>query len=207
MRVIRVSRRRLSRAALKAAAAVIRGGGVVAFPTETAYGLAADPTSAGAIQKIFRIKGRGAAKQLPLIAASFRAAVAWARFAAPARRLAARHWPGPLTLVIPVRAAARLAVVTRKDATLAVRMPAAAPARALAAAAGGLITSTSANLTGRQALYSGAAVRHEFRRRRHQPDLLLDAGRLPRRPPSTIVRFERGRPVVVRQGDIVIKLK
>jgi L-threonylcarbamoyladenylate synthase len=185
--------------ALAEAAAVLRAGGVVAFPTETSYGLAADPRSSAAVRRIFAIKGRPETKPLPLIAADV-AAVRRA-FAIPhALRSLAACWPAPLTLILPRHLGQRLpALLGRRDG--AVRVPDHAWARALAAACDGLVTATSANVSGAPNLYSGTAVRRTFAGRPVQPDLILDAGRLPPRQPSTIVAMRRGQPVVLRQGE------
>jgi L-threonylcarbamoyladenylate synthase len=192
-------------ALLAEAAAVVRAGGVVVFPTETAYGLAADPHRTAAVRKIFAIKGRQETKPLPLIAADV-AAVRRAFVIDNAMRSLAKRWPAPLTLVLPRRAGQHLpALLGRRDG--AVRMPAHTWARALAAACGGLITATSANLSGEANLYSGTAVQRTFRNRAVQPDLTLDAGRLPSRQPSTIVAMRRGKLVMLRQGEFRLSLE
>ncbi len=207
MRVLRVSRYRLTKRALAAALDVLRSGGVAAIPTETAYGLAADPFSRRAVSRVFVIKGRGADKQLPLIAGSYASASRVVRLSGPLLRLARRRWPGPLTVVAPLRRGVRPAAPGRRPATAAIRVPSSVWARGLAAAFGGPLTSTSANVSGRPALYSAAGVRREFSGRIRQPDLLLDAGVLPRRPPSTIVKMEKGRLAVLRQGAIGLPTK
>lgn len=199
MRVLRINPLRVSGAALAEASAVLRAGGVVVFPTETAYGLAADPTSGAAVRRIFAIKGRQETKPLPLVAADA-AAVRRVFSVNPALARLSRRWPAPLTLVLRRRPGQRLpALLGRKDG--AVRVPASPCARALAQAAGGLATSTSANLSGGPNPYSGAAVRAAFAGRAEQPDLLLDAGPLRKNPPSTIVAVRLGQPVVLRQGE------
>jgi len=187
---------------LAEAAAILRAGGVVAFPTETSYGLAADPRNAAAVRKIFAIKGRPETKPLPLIAADVAAVRRVFAIGSAMKPLAAR-WPAPLTLVLPRRPGQRLpALLGRRDG--AVRVPAHAWAQALAAACGGLITSTSANLSGQPNLYSGLAIRRAFAARAVQPDLLLDAGRLPPNTPSTIAAVVKGKTVVLRQGELNI---
>ena len=91
-------------AALAAVAAHLRAGGLAIVPTETVYGVAADPQAPGAVKRIYAVKGRDARKPLPLLAASRDQILAFgARLAPPAQRLAERFWPGPLTLVLPVR--------------------------------------------------------------------------------------------------------
>ena len=199
MRVLRINPSRVSVAALEKAAAVLRSGGVVAFPTETTYGLAVDPSCGDAVRRIFAIKGRAVTKPLPLVAAEA-AAVRRAFATGSGMKKLADRWPAPLTLILPRRPGLRLpALMGRRGG--AVRVPTSPWARALAQAAGGLVTSTSANVSGGSNSYSGAAVRAAFAGRTQQPDLLLDAGPLPKRPPSTIVAVRLGRPVVLRQGE------
>jgi L-threonylcarbamoyladenylate synthase len=203
MRVIRLGRSRQAFAtAVKAAAAVLGEGGVVAFPTETAYGLAADPRSSRAVARIFAVKGREGSKALPLIAAD--EATVRRHFAVPAALSPLmRHWPGPLSLVLPRRAAQHLPALRGKR-TAAVRVSSLPLATALARAAGGLITATSANLSGEPNLYSGERLRRLFADRARQPDLLIDGGSLLHATPSTIAAARRGRPVVLRQGPVLL---
>ena len=201
MRVLRIDKGRVTRAALEAAAAVLRDGGVVAMPTETAYGLAADPADRDAVAEVFRIKGRPAGKPLPLIAASLADVKKKFVLAGRAASLAARHWPGPLTLVLSYKRGAMLPASRGK--TAAVRVPRSAWARALAAAAGGLITSTSANVSGEANVYDARKVVSSFRGRA-APGLVLDAGKLPVRRPSTIAVVKRGKIEVLRQGAVKV---
>ena len=199
MRTIRVNRYRIAKRALATAEAVLRSGGVVAFPTETAYGLAADPNSPSAVNRIMRVKGRPEDKRLPLVATSTEQARRFLVFPEKMAKISQKYWQGPLTLVLTVRRGQRLDGWSEA----AIRVPAAAWARALPEALGRPVTSTSANLSGQPPCYSGAAVRRAFRGRAVQPDLLLDAGRLPPRPPSAIIKVERGQIKVLRPGPIL----
>jgi L-threonylcarbamoyladenylate synthase len=203
MRVLKINRTRVSKRALAEAAAVLRAGGVVVFPTETAYGLAADPRNAEAVREIFRIKGRSPEKSLPFVAASV--AVVRKNFVIDpiSAKLARRHWPGPITLVLSFKRRNRIAAATHEK-TGAVRVPASAWARALACEAGGVVTSTSANLSGDATAYRGSELIRVFKNRRTGPALVLDAGALPRRAPSTIVRVRRGGVMVLRQGAVKV---
>lgn len=204
MRVIAINRHRVSRRVLAEVAAVLAAGGTVVMPTETAYGIAADPRSAKAVAAVYRAKGRPRRKPLPLIAASAARVRAAFDLRGSALALAHRHWPGPLTLVLPLKPGVRLpATAGERDG--AVRVPKSAWARAIAAATGGLVTSTSANISGDATIYDPADVIRSFRGRRHAPTLLLDAGPLPVRKPSTIVRQKRGMMEVLRQGAVKVK--
>ena len=184
---------------LAQAADVVRHGGVVAYPTDTLYGLAADPASAATIEQLYRIKGRQVDQAIPLIAADLGQVEAYAGPLPPlARVLANRFWPGPLTLVI--RAWTGLAPnVHGGTGTVAIRVPDHAVARALARAFGGPVTSTSANQSGQPAPVTADAVRLALG---DELDAILDAGDTPGGPPSTIVDVLGGGPRLVRVGAV-----
>ena len=184
---------------LAPAVAALKNGGVVAFPTETFYGLAVDPRSAAAVAKVFELKQRAPDQPLPLIASDIDQVAGHAGTLTPlAARLASRGWPGPLTLIIP--ASRHLCdAVHLSTGTIAVRVPADAVARALAARVGHAITSTSANISGeppsatpdRVVASLGSGI-----------DVLIDAGPTPAGLPSTIVDATGDVPVLVRAGAI-----
>ena len=185
-------------AAIARAVEILRLGGVVAFPTDTLYGLAVDPRSAAAVAKVFAIKARDAQIAVPLVAADVQQVEAAGRMGDVERRLAATFWPGPLTLVLPASDALAPAALGGGD-TVAVRVPAHPVARTLADAFGFAITATSANPSGLPPTADPDDVRAALGDRL---DLLLDGGRAPGGPPSTIVRIDRGRPTLVRAGAI-----
>lgn len=203
MKIVRIDRLRVAKRALAEAAAALKAGAAIVMPTETAYGLAADPADRAAVAAVFRIKGRPGGKPLPLIAASLADVRTRFALAGKALALAKRHWPGPLTLVLPYKRGRRLPA--SPGPTAAVRVPGSAWARALAKAAGGLITSTSANVSGEATLYDAKAVIRSFRGRRALPAIVLDAGRLPVRRPSTIAAVKRGTIEVLRQGSVEVE--
>ena len=185
-------------AAIGRAVEILRLGGIVAYPTDTLYGLAVDPRSAAAVAKLFAIKGRDARVALPLVAADLAQAEHVGRIGPLERRLAARFWPGPLTLVVPANAALTPALLAGGD-TVAVRVPAHPVAQALARAFEFAIPATSANLSGAPATADPQDVCGALG---HHLDLLLDAGPAPGGPPSTIVRIVGDTPVLLRRGAI-----
>lgn len=177
---------------------VLRGGGVVAYPTDTLYGLAVDPRSAVAVQRLFQVKRREAGHAIPLIAADAEQAEEIGVFTPHARRLAAALWPGPLSLVLEARPTVSRELLAG-DGSVAVRVPAHDVARALAAGFGFCITATSANLTGEPPTSSPAVVRQTMGDR---IDFLLDAGDSPGGPPSTIVDLRAAEPRLIREGAV-----
>lgn len=186
------------RAALAAAVDALRRGGVVAYPTDTLYGLAADPASDAAMERLFAVKQRDRAQAIPLIASDLDQARAAGRFTAGDLRLARAFWPGPLSLVVQAQAGvSRLAAAD--DGTVAIRVPAHPLARGLAAAFGMCITATSANLSGQPAAAVADDVAMALGDR---IDLLLDGGAAPGGLPSTIVALHGGRATLMRTGAV-----
>ena len=185
------------------AAALIAGGEIVGYPTETFYGLAADPRNPRAIERIFEAKGRRSEEPLPLIASDLVQVERWFGPLGPrALLLAQQCWPGPLTLVLPLPGDVFLghglpATLTAGRATIAVRVPAHPLARALAEAAGGLITSTSANPSGLPAATTADEVKRSLGDR---VALVIDGGTTPGGAPSTIVDVNTPQPTLVRAG-------
>jgi L-threonylcarbamoyladenylate synthase len=182
---------------IERAAAVLRAGGLVAFPTETVYGLGADAGSPAAVAAIFRAKGRPANNPLIVHAADADAAVqlvaSWPESAA---RLAAHCWPGPLTLVLP-RGPRIPDVVTAGGPTVAVRVPAHPVALALVRAAGVPLAAPSANRSG---YISPTRPEHVLAGLDGLVDVVLDAGPVPGGIESTVLDLTSDPPRVLRPG-------
>jgi len=179
------------------AADVLRTGGVVAFPTDTLYGLAADPLNDAAVERLFALKGRRPDAAVPLVAADLQQAQLAGEFGPDELRLAHAFWPGPLSVIVPAHARLSRAALGG-GTTVAIRVPAHAVARALAAAFAFAITATSANASGERPAESA----HDAAEAVPHADLILDGGRTAGGRPSTIVRVDRGTPTLVRPGAI-----
>jgi L-threonylcarbamoyladenylate synthase len=199
MRRVLVDPESPQRDAIQEAARWILNGGVVALPTDTLYGLAADPFSPAGVARVFAVKGRGAGRALPLIAADAEQVAEHLGQLPPAgQRLAERFWPGPLTLLVTApRGLAR--DVTGGTGNVGVRVPADAVARAICAAAGRPITATSANASGEPPTADPDQVERTLGDR---IDLLIDAGTTRGGAASTIVDVTGADPVLVRAGAI-----
>ena len=191
---------------LRAAIEILKQGGVVLFPTETAYGLAADARRAQVVEKIFAMKGREAGKTPPLIVASAKMAGEYMELSPALLVLAKKHWPGPLTIVGKVRKGLASNVV-RSDGTVAMRVSSLASARALSRGLGAPIVATSANRAGEPTCYSVEAFDRQMKEAGVvlAPDVILDVGRLAEVPPSTIITEKNGKIVVLRQGAISVR--
>jgi L-threonylcarbamoyladenylate synthase len=187
------------RDAIEEAAAWIRDGGVIAIPTDTLYGLAADPFNASAVARVFAIKGRGADRALPLVAADVGQIVRDISPLPPgAERLVARFWPGPLTLILP--APLRLAeAVTGGTDRVGVRVPGCTVTRLVCSEVGYPVTATSANISGEPATADPDTVERTLGDR---IEFLLDTGPAAGGLPSTIVDVSGSAPRLVRAGAI-----
>ncbi len=171
----------------------------MAYPTDTLYGLAANPGDADAIAQLYRIKGRSVDLAIPLIAAGIGQLEDAGVLLSPlARQLATAWWPGPLTIVVPAWPGLDPGVHGGRG-TVAVRVPDHAVARGLAELCGWPITSTSANVSGTAATCDPAAVREALGA---SLDGLIDAGPTPGGAPSTIVDVTGDAPRLVRPGAV-----
>jgi L-threonylcarbamoyladenylate synthase len=199
MRRVLVDREAPQRDAIDEAAQWIRRGSVVALPTETLYGLAADPFSAAAVARVFAVKGREAERALPLVAAGVEQIVLrLGPLPAMALRLGEHFWPGPLTILMaaPVSLAREVSGGTGK---VGVRVPGDPIARAVCAACDHPVTATSANISGEPPSATPDEVERMLGDR---IEFLLDAGATPGGPPSTIVDVTGAEPQLVRAGAV-----
>lgn len=183
------------------AAAVLATGGVIVYPTETAYGLGADYFNEEAVQKIFLIKQREVDKPLPVIVSDWAAAEALVIFDDQMRQILAQHWPGPLTAVLPFRLFGQKKYFPE---TLGLRISSHVFCQKLTLIFKQPIVSTSANISGSGALYSMEQIKEQFAGASVQPDLLINTGNLPLTPATTVITSVAGQIEVLRQGKIVI---
>jgi len=184
---------------IERAVALLRAGELVAFPTETVYGLGADAANAAAVAKIFAAKGRPADHPLIVHLPSAAHLSRWAReIPVAAEQLAAAFWPGPLTLILRRQPQVPDAVTGGQD-TVGLRVPSHPLALALLAAFDGGIAAPSANRFGRISPTTAAHVREELGDR---VPLVLDGGACPVGIESTILDLSRGVPVLLRPGSI-----
>jgi L-threonylcarbamoyladenylate synthase len=185
--------------AVAEAARVLAAGGLVAFPTETVYGLGADATAGRAVARIYEAKGRPAFNPLIATVIDRPAAQALARFNADAARLADAFWPGPLTLVLPKTAdCAVAALATAGLDSIAVRVPDHAVARDILAAFGRPVVAPSANRSGHVSPTKAAHVQADLGGR---IDLIIDGGATRVGVESTIIACLR-EPVLLRPGGL-----
>ena len=218
---------------LRHAVKILRQGGIIVYPTETAYGLGCDATNRRAAARLFKIKGRDKGKPLPLIVADRKMAERYAKMTPLALRLASTYWPGALTLVLKkqgnkeTKKQGGLAFGVTHRGTVAMRVSAHPVAHALVKGLGRPMVATSANRSGEPACYSVGEVMESLfnchseakpknlarmRVRPHTWEILryaqddaiglIDAGRIPKRKPSTIADATGEIPKILRQGAI-----
>lgn len=180
------------------AANVVKGGGLVAFRTDTFYGVGADPFNPAALELINALKGRDGKPILVLASDPEDAGRLVAEKTQTFQLLAARHWPGALTLVAAARAEAP-ELLTAGTGTIGVRLPGDAEARAIVRACGGLLTATSANPAGRPPARTAREVADYF------PEgfgLVIDGGPTRTELPSTVIDVTGTRPRLIREGVV-----
>ena len=188
--------------AIDEAARLIAAGQPVAMPTETVYGLAADATNAEAVARIYKAKGRPSFNPLIVHVSNLAAAEEIGEFGEEARQLAADHWPGPLTLVLSLKAGAAIAsLVTAGLSTVALRVPAHPAMQALLRATGKPLAAPSANASGS---ISPTRAEHVAKSLGGQVPLIVDAGRTERGLESTIVAATGGPLRLLRRGPLEI---
>lgn len=196
---VRVDREHPDPEALAEAVAALARGAVVAFPTDTLYGLGVDPRCPAAVDALFLVKGRTAERAVPLVAADLEQVFRdLGELTGAARRLAERFWPGPLSLIVPAPPTI-VPAVHGGLGTVAVRVPAHPVARLLAALAGHPVTATSANRSGAPPAVTADEVAAALG---DAVALIVDAGPAPGGLPSTIIDARGDRPVLVREGAV-----
>ncbi|HAZ16726.1 MAG: hypothetical protein A3H59_03890 [Candidatus Jacksonbacteria bacterium RIFCSPLOWO2_02_FULL_43_9] len=206
---------------------IIQNGGVVAVPTETAYGLVTDATNDTAVQKIYTIKGRSEAKPILVLVNSLEMAMRYAEFSDKALELAQKYWPGPLTLVLYRRNNSPQPPLSRKwegafpllriregeggllssylnlaDNTIGVRWTSNEVCQHIITQLGKPITAPSANVTGMKTCYTVDEIQAQYEGHDIQPDGIVDGGMLHEGEVSTLAKVIGDRVGVIRQGSI-----
>ena len=177
----------------------IRSGGIVAYPTETSYGLAVDPSNKEAVAKLFELKGRSDKNPISLIVNDIEMARGLVKeVPPPAKQLMDRFWPGPLTIIF--NAADTIPkTVTAGTGKIGLRVSSSLAATRLVTQAGVPITATSANPTGLEPAQAADQVARYFG---DDIDVIIDGGILTERAASTVVDVTKDKPVIIREGKI-----
>ncbi len=195
-----IQSRRISESSLRDAGDVVRGGGIIAFPTETFYGLGVDPFNVPAVQRLYDLKGRSPQTRpiLVLIRSRHELQALVSEITSAAERLMQACWPGPLTLVF--RAAVPVpSVLTAGTGTIGVRLSAYPDVQRVLEMFGGPLTGTSANRTGHPPVTTAEEVERAFGA---DVDLILNGGPTPGGLPSTVVDTTVSPPRLIREGCV-----
>ena len=189
----------MDRSKIQQATDILRKGGLVAFPTETVYGLGADASNEEAVRAIFRVKGRPETHPLIVHLHSVRQLSTWATSVPKeALKLGRKFWPGPLTLILKKGPKVSKAVTGGQD-TVGLRVPKHAVALALLRRFGGGVAAPSANRFGKVSPTTAGHVKKDLGK---DVDLILDGGACTIGVESTIVDFSTGDPVILRPGGL-----
>jgi L-threonylcarbamoyladenylate synthase len=188
---------------ITAAVKALKAGRVVAYPTDTCYGLAVDATNIKAIKKLYQIKGRNFKKPVHIVVPSLAYGKTIARWSKQAGKLVNKFWPGALTLVLESRIKnLEFRMLTAKSDFIGLRMPKNKIALDLAKYLKCPITATSANLSGQPDCYSAGDIVAQFAKQKYKPGIIINAGKLPKRKPSTLARVSGGEVKILRQGPV-----
>ncbi|MFH1286519.1 MAG: L-threonylcarbamoyladenylate synthase [Candidatus Magasanikbacteria bacterium] len=184
----------------------LKNGKTIVYPTETCYGLGCDATNDTAVQKVFAIKQRQQNKSVLVVAPDVHMMMEYVQWNSLLTDLAEKYWPGPLTVVANLKGGVHLSAgVTGEGGTLAFRITNYPLASELSRLLEKPIVSTSANIAAEESPYDIASVLAMFDGAENQPDIVIDAGTLPRHSPSTVVRVLDGRVEVLRQGEVAVE--
>jgi len=186
---------------------VLKQGNVIVYPTETCYGLGCDATNQEAVNKLFEIKKRRKDKAVLVLVSDLEMAEKYVELSSLVLKMVKKYWPGPLTIVAPSSGKGKLASgVIGSDNSVAVRMTDNQFASQLGAELGKPLVSTSANIADQESPYDIESVLSMYKDANNKPDIVIDAGVLPRRKPSTIVKVIGEDFEILRQGGLLLDI-
>jgi L-threonylcarbamoyladenylate synthase len=182
---------------------LLKKGGVVVLPTDTAYGFSCDFKNKKAIQKIYNIKGRPEHKPFLFMASDLKMAEEFFVLSPEEKKLAKNHWPGPLSIILSTKKGLAHRATAEGGKGVGVRVPDDNLCRKIIKKLGRPIVTTSANISGKETPYSIPEILKQFGNEDFA-DLVVDAGKLKKVKPSTLIKIEKGKVVVLRQGPVKI---
>ena len=212
MRIIKINFEKPDEKIIKQVAAVIKNGGTIIYPTDTVYGIGANALDKKAVEKVFKIKQRQKNKPLSVIVKDIKMAKKFARINFATEKILNKILPGPITVILKGSRnplfSADLGVedpsysVIGKFNSIGIRIPDCEITKLLSSELKIPFTATSANISGEQASGKIQEIIKQFKNRKNKPDLILDAGDLPKSKPSTIVDLTGSKPKILRSGEI-----
>jgi len=174
---------------------VYENGGIIAFPTDTVYGIGCDPFNSESISKIFELKNREGGKKFPILGASKNELEKIVKFNSNAERIAERFWPGQVTLLLPIRK--EIVNMIKNNGKLAVRVPGNECVLSILKHCK-LIVGTSANISGEKSIIDS----NELKIKLPKVDVLVDGGKIVSSGESTIIDFINGELKIIREGSV-----
>lgn len=185
---------------IRVASQIVSNGGLVVYPTDTVYGLGCDPFNVKAVKRVFRVKG-GRKKPLPILACSVADLEKIARLSDVARKIGAKFWPGPLTVIVPKKPALP-DIVTNELDSVGVRVPKHDIAIQLIRLSDGLLVGTSANKTGQKPPCTASEALEQLG---EEVDVVLEGGKALLEKPSTVADLTREELKILRKGPVALK--
>lgn len=195
--VLKINKRNPEKSKVKKAADVLENGGIIVFPTDTVYGLAAGAFNLKAQKKIYKLKGRNFRKPLILMANDLKSLLNFVEINEDAKKLIEKFWPGPLTIVLPTTHLGKIAMGGRKDA--GIRIPKDNIVSMLVKSFGFPIATTSANISGKP---SSRKVSEALKYFKGKVDLILDGGECKVGKESSVIDMQKFPYVIVRKGCV-----
>ncbi len=181
----------------------LKKGKVVAYPTDTCYGLAVDASNLKAVERLYQTKGRDFNKPVHIVIPSLAYAKKVAVWNNSALKLSKKFWPGAITLVLELRIKnLEFRMLSGNTGSIGLRMPKNQIALDLAKYLEKPITATSANISAQPDCYRAEDILNQFKDQKYQPDIILNAGRLPKNKPSTLVRVFDDVVKILREGPV-----
>jgi L-threonylcarbamoyladenylate synthase len=182
---------------------VLAAGGVVVYPTDTAYGLAVDATNTQAVEKLYLLKGRNFNKPIHVIFPSLVSLNKTVRLNSVAKKLIQKFLPGAITIVLPLKTKNRnWKILSADTGALGFRVPDHPIVRELIRRFQKPITATSANLSGKGNTYSVTQVKKQFRKSKFKPDFYLNGGKIKRVKSSTVITVAGNKIKLIREGPV-----
>ena len=203
MEIVKIDLRKSNFEIIDRVVKILRKGGVIIYPTDSSYGLGCDPQNTKAINRIYKIKKRRASRPFLMVAENKGLVEKYVKFNPKAQKVAHHFWPGSLTMVLGARPGIKISPRLLMREGIAFRVPKNKFLLKLLKKFKKPLVSTSANISFiQEPIYDGAEVIETFSKTKYKPDLILDAGRLPKVSTSTVADLTGDVPKILREGTI-----
>jgi len=209
MEIVKIDSRNPAVEIIKKAVRIIKNGGIIVYPTDTCYGLGVNAFDKKAIEGLIKLKGREKRKPISVVV-SFKMIDSLLKIDRNRKEILKKNLPGPFTFILPFKTSIDRRGIFKdlgSKSTLGIRISDSLICQKLTEALKIPYTATSANISGQKPTYSVKEILNQFKNKKIQPDLILDAGELPKNPPSTVVDLTSWPPKMLRKGYKRLSLK